>query len=124
MVQQIYRARRRRGRHLSAELFGEPCWDMLLDLFAAHFDGAQICVSSLCIAAGVPSTTALRHLALLEKHALVVRRTDTADRRRVIIALTATGLEATRRALLAFIPPMSGLVGDGEHLGSRDKMLI
>ena len=34
VAEALYRARRRRARHLPNELLGEPAWDILLDLFS------------------------------------------------------------------------------------------
>lgn len=92
-VTELYRARRRRSRHLPAELFGEPAWDMLLDLFAARLDGRLISVTSACYAAGVPPTTALRWLGVLEKAGLVERIDHTSDRRVWWVRLSEPGLQ-------------------------------
>ncbi|MEZ5655102.1 MAG: hypothetical protein R3E04_04340 [Sphingobium sp.] len=59
------RIRRRRDAIFSDELgassiFGEAAWDMLLDLFVSRSENKRVSVSSLCIASGVPATTALR----------------------------------------------------------------
>lgn len=80
--------RRRRDRLFPDRLFGEPAWDMLLDLYVAHADGRRICISSACIAAAVPPTTGLRCLAILERDGLVCRIADPADSRRVYLGLT------------------------------------
>ena len=61
-VRQVIRARRLRARYFSEELFADPAWDMLLDLFQAEIAHLRVPVSSLCIAAAVPATTALRWL--------------------------------------------------------------
>ena len=37
VAQRIYRARARRAHYLPPDLFGEPAWDILLDLFVAYF---------------------------------------------------------------------------------------
>ena len=58
----------------------------------------MVSVSSLCIAARVPSTTALRWLTMLEKRGLIGRRADDYDRRRSFLFLTEDGrskVEAT-----------------------------
>ncbi|KQN00318.1 winged helix DNA-binding protein [Sphingomonas sp. Leaf25] len=88
-VRGAIRARRLRGQYLPAELFADPAWDMLLDLFAAWLERTQVSVSSLCIAAAVPPTTALRWIGTLVDAGLVERRDDPADRRRAFIVLTA-----------------------------------
>ena len=89
-----YRARQRRDRYLPKELFGEPAWDMLLDLFVASLQDRQISVSSACLASGVPTTTALRWLGQLERGGLVERRAIPQDQRVVWVKLSAKGLQA------------------------------
>jgi len=88
MAQQLYADRRRRTRHLPPTLFGEPAWDILLDLFIAAERGLDISVTSACIAADVPSTTGLRWLHILEGEGLVKSEADTQDGRRRFIRLT------------------------------------
>src|SRR5205085_1541075 len=61
-VRQVIRARRLRSRFFHEELFADPAWDMLLDLLQAEIAQLRVPVSSLCIAAAVPATTALRWL--------------------------------------------------------------
>jgi len=59
-VRTVIRARRLRGHYLSEELFAGSAWDMLLDLLQSELTRLRVPVSSLCIAAAVPATTALR----------------------------------------------------------------
>ena len=61
-VRAVIRARRLRARYFPEELFADPAWDMLLDLLQAEIAQLRVPVSSLCIAAAVPATTALRWL--------------------------------------------------------------
>ena len=63
---------------------------MLVTLFEAQ-TSAPVSVTSLCLASYAPSTTALRHLGLLEQMGLVERIADALDARRVWIELTDTG---------------------------------
>ncbi|GAA0737950.1 hypothetical protein [Sphingomonas japonica] len=93
-IRAILRARRLRDQHLGNELFADPAWDMLLDLHAAAIEGAQVSVSSLCIAAAVPPTTALRWIQTLHERGLFERRQDPFDKRRAYIALSETGSAA------------------------------
>ena len=72
---------------------------MLLDLMAARLEGNPVAVSSLCIAAAVPATTALRWVKALTDRGLFVRIADPHDRRRVFIDLS----EDTVRALGAYL---------------------
>ncbi|WP_242128458.1 MarR family transcriptional regulator [Sphingobium sp. Sx8-8] len=79
--------RRRRDQLLGADLFGEPIWDMCLDLFANAVEGRPVSISSLCIASGTSTTTALRHIAMLVDRGLLLRRQDASDGRRVLVEL-------------------------------------
>lgn len=94
MVRQIIANRQARARFFDAELFGDPAWDMLLDLTAAHAEGARVSVTSLCIAASVPATTALRWLTQMVEIGLFVRVPDPADRRRAFIGLSDKAIAA------------------------------
>jgi DNA-binding MarR family transcriptional regulator len=95
----VHRLRLRRNDHFSSRLFGEPAWDMLLDLYINHADGKRVTVTSLCIAANVPATTALRHIQTLEQSGEVVRRPDPRDGRRHYIDLSDQGRERMEKAL-------------------------
>ncbi len=94
MVRQIIANRQARARFFDPALFGDPAWDMLLDLTAAHGEGAQVSVTSLCIAAGVPATTALRWLTHMVESGIFQRVPDPADRRRAFIALSDKAISA------------------------------
>lgn len=82
LVRRLIRLRRDRDRHFPAEIFADPAWDMLLDLMAARMEGIDVPVSSLCVAAAVPTTTALRWIRALSEAGLLERRIDMADARR------------------------------------------
>lgn len=85
-----YRSRRQRDLLFeNPNLFGEPAWDMLVDLFIATEEGKKISVSSLCVAAAVPMTTALRWITILENEGLVTRTADAGDARRYFLSLSA-----------------------------------
>jgi len=88
-VRGAIRARRLRDQFFAPDLFADPAWDMLLDLFAARLEGGHVSVSSLCIASAVPPTTALRWITTLTDAGLVARQDDPADKRRAFIVLTA-----------------------------------
>jgi DNA-binding MarR family transcriptional regulator len=79
------------------ELFADPAWDMLLELYALHLEQKRVSVSSLCIAAYVPPTTALRWVAKLEEEGLATRMEDPRDGRRTWIELSAVGIERMER---------------------------
>jgi hypothetical protein len=94
VVRQIIANRQARARFFDPELFGDPAWDMLLDLTAAHGEGARVSVTSLCIAAGVPATTALRWLTQMVESGIFERVPDPADKRRAFIDLSERALTA------------------------------
>lgn len=87
-AREMSRQRQLRTSFLPAALFAEPAWDMLLDLYAAYYEGKEVAVSSLCIAANVPSTTALRSIETMTEQGCLVRRRDPNDGRRIFLALS------------------------------------
>jgi CheY-like chemotaxis protein/DNA-binding MarR family transcriptional regulator len=89
--------RRVRSQYFPTELFSDPCWEMLLDLYDAHLGGAEVTVTSLGAASGVPQTTALRRMETLQGHGLITRSEDKDDKRRIIVRLTDAGLAAVER---------------------------
>lgn len=95
-IRAVIRSRRLRAQFFGSELFADPAWDMLLDLFAAGIERRRVSVSSLCIAAAVPPTTALRWIGTLHDVGLFERQADPNDRRRAYIALSAKGMEGMR----------------------------
>jgi hypothetical protein len=99
LVRAIIRARRMRDQFFRGEIFADPAWDMLLDLMAARIEGKRVAVSSLCIAAAVPATTALRWIKMLSDRGLFVRSADPQDGRRVYIELS----DEAARALTAYL---------------------
>ena len=100
-VRGIIRARRLRDQYFGADLFADPAWDMLLDLMAARLEEQRVAVSSLCIAASVPATTALRWIKALTEQGLFVRAADPQDGRRVYIELSETAAAALSAYLRA-----------------------
>lgn len=96
-VRAIIRARRLRARYFPEDLFADPAWDMLLDLLQAEIAKLRVPVSSLCIAAAVPATTALRWLKSMVQQGIFIRRADPHDGRRVFVELAPETSRALRR---------------------------
>jgi hypothetical protein len=95
LARQTYDDRRRRTKIFhSDELFGEPAWDILLDLFVAAKERRRVSVTSACIGSAVPSTTALRWISILERQGFLTREADPGDARRVYVRLSPRGYEA------------------------------
>lgn len=101
-IRAMIRARRLRDQFFSGEMFADPAWDMLLDLLLARLEQRTVAVSSLCIAAAVPPTTALRWIKRLTDEGVFVRTADPRDGRRVFIDLSdeaADGMAAYINAI-------------------------
>lgn len=91
-ARKMYRNRRLRAQVFAEDaLFGEPAWDILLDLYIAAHEGKPVPVTSACIGAAVPTTTALRWIAVLETRGLIAREADASDARRIFVRLTDPG---------------------------------
>lgn len=103
-VRNLIRARRARDQFFRSELFADPAWDMLLDLMAARLEHKRVSVSSLCIAAAVPATTALRWIKSMTDEGLFVRRADNNDGRRIFIDLS----DRTAAAMSAYLEWLRG----------------
>ncbi|WP_208324932.1 MarR family winged helix-turn-helix transcriptional regulator [Novosphingobium sp. PhB55] len=93
-AERLYKDRRKRSKHFDEDLFGEPVWDILLDLFICEGRGRPVSVTSVCIASGAPPTTALRYVSNLVAFGLLERRGDEGDARRVFVTLTEKGRSA------------------------------
>lgn len=93
-VRAILKQRRNRDRFFDTELFADPAWDILLELYASQLGQQRIAITTLCARACVPPTTALRWIKLLETKALIERRPDPRDARRVFLSLSGTALHA------------------------------
>lgn len=100
-IRAMLRLRRLRDRFFDSSLFADPAWDMLLDLMAARLERVQVAVSSLCIAACVPPTTALRWIKLMTESGLFERVSDPIDGRRVYIRLSDSAFASMTRLLAA-----------------------
>jgi len=68
-------------------IVSDPSWDMLLDLCISEIEGRRISVTSLCLASGAPTSTALRWIGLLEHEGMIERQPDPSDRRRIFVRI-------------------------------------
>ena len=106
-VRSVYRMRRLRDDYLPADLFADPAWDMLLDLTRAHLMDSNVSVSSLCIAAAVPTTTGLRWINGLNERGMIERYPDPADGRRIFVRIA----ERTLQAMLDYLSKVRQMGG-------------
>lgn len=79
----------RMRRRLISDEQSDPVWAMVLELCAARLEGRELSVTSLCLASGLPVTTALRRLDEQERDGKITRNPDRTDRRRVFVTLDA-----------------------------------
>jgi DNA-binding MarR family transcriptional regulator len=103
----------RQSRLFPADLFGEPTWDILLDLYVAGRESRRVPTTSACIGAHVPPTTALRWLRILEARGFVERESDGKDGRRTFVRLTVRNA-----AMDDFLDAMLANIGDGVNASS------
>ena len=100
LARRISAFRRKRNSVFAQLMFADPEWDILLDLFAQEGSGRRVSMSSLCIAAAVPTTTALRCINAMIDQGLLTKSRDGADARRVLVALTEESRQKMRALLL------------------------
>lgn len=101
LARDAYQARRRRTEYFpgSEELFGEPAWDIMLDLFIAAEAGRAPTVSEASAGACTSTHAAQRWIAILEARGMLERYADQQDRRRTLVRLSAATTQAMRRYL-------------------------
>lgn len=97
LIHSIIHQRQLRSRFLDGDLFADPAWDILLDLCAAMIEYKQVSITSLCVASGVPATTALRLIGQMVEEGILKRVEDPLDGRRAFIALSDKTANAMAR---------------------------
>ena len=101
---------RRRSAFLPGAKFEDPQWMMMLDLFIAAEEKRSVSVTSLCMAACIPPTTALRHIRYLEKQGLFERVSHPNDKRISLVRLSEAARGQVARYLISLSPTgMSGM---------------
>lgn len=102
-----------RSKYIHYELLFDPVWNMLLDLSMAKLRGVRVSVSSACLASGVPETTALRYLTIMQDRGLVERYPDPRDKRRTFVQVSREGeglvleyVEKARSLIAALADPL------------------
>ena len=74
---------------LGGDLFADPAWDILLQLYAASLGGRSLRLSDL--AASTPRSTVARWIALLEERALIACELDGFNANELRIELAPVG---------------------------------
>ena len=116
LAKSLLTERRLRSKHFANLELGEPVWDILLDLYVCNQTGRFVSVSSACIAAYVPPTTALRYITMLVSQGIMLRVADKSDARRVFLVLSDETRLAIEQYLTEVHQTRGGFVGaDGER---------
>lgn len=91
--------RGKRYEFLPSEFFGEPGWQMLLELYVAHYQNDRYTVTDLCIASNEPRATALRWIDILKTSGLLRTAVPTNDTE-MKISLSDKAIEQLTRYFL------------------------
>ena len=91
-------------RAVRPKFFGElsgadPDFDILIDLYANQMQMRTVSITSACIAANVPMTTALRHIGQLVEQGWIERTDDPRDKRRSTLSLSNGSMLKVQRYL-------------------------
>jgi hypothetical protein len=95
----LLRQRHSRDHVFGPELFGEPAWDLLLDLYIAASEQRPVSAISASIAAAVSVDEAVGWLTRLEELGLIERLYGGTEMKRAIVALSDTGLNQMTQLL-------------------------
>lgn len=83
--------RRAREAVFGQDLFSDPAWDILLELYAASLNGRDVTLADLATAIRAPVPTVARWVAALKERALVELSSDSPGSPRFTVSLTAEG---------------------------------
>jgi len=92
LARRIREDRAQRNEVFGDDLFGEPAWDILLYLFETEVKYRPVQKTELTLAAGVPHSTGLRYLRLLEERKLLTIGANDEDARAQIVKLSTNGM--------------------------------
>lgn len=100
-VRRLIRERKMREKFFPDARFGEPAWDILLDLTLAWLEDHNVATSSVAIASGVPMSTAMRWVVEMVEAGLIDRWSDPTDGRRNFVQISRLTQTAMREYLTA-----------------------
>ncbi len=96
-AKRAYEARRFRKMHIDDQVFGEPAWDILLELYIAFHECRTVSTKVATLASDAPHATAHRNIIMLENLGLVNRVDDLHDKRVKWVGLTKKAIVAISR---------------------------
>lgn len=97
-ARRILKVRALRNSVFGPDIFADPVWDMMLDLFVEASAKRDVTLTSVALASGVPTSTALRQLKDMERRG-VVERLPARDGRMFHVRLTRDALCKLRLVL-------------------------
>src|SRR3954468_10330260 len=86
-ARRLYRQRRLRDQTFGKDLFGEPAWDLLLELYVAASESRPVSAVASSIAASVSTEDAIRWLTRLEELGLLERLYARSTMDRAVVTL-------------------------------------
>jgi DNA-binding MarR family transcriptional regulator len=95
-IHSLLLARRARDALLGRDLFSDPAWDMLLELYAAKLAGRTMTLEQLALATETPPSTAARWLSALDERGLITSVGHSNDDFGTVV-LSAEGLSKLER---------------------------
>ena len=95
-IRSILAARRARAVVFGADLFSDPAWDILLELYAAHLEGHSFSVRDLAGAIDTPQSTLARWMLSLEQSELIMIENGPAEDDASTVQLTPHAIAAVR----------------------------
>ncbi len=98
-AQYQYKSRRVREKYFSQKFFGEPGWDMLLDLYIAELNDKEVSASNLVLASSAPNSTACRWIKQLEDAGLIMKRSCSRDGRIQYKRISQSGFSSMNQYL-------------------------
>lgn len=117
IAQSEFHNRRRRDSLIRHDVFAEPAWDLLLELYVQHHRQNPVGLDRLCGIAAAGPATALRWIGLLMEKGLVTRLPPGGASADLQVALSAKGVEEMERYLRDFLhrEQLGGDVAAGLH---------
>ena len=97
-IQSVLLVRRARASVLGENLFSDPAWDMLLELYGAHLAGRSVTLSELARVTETPARIATRWVQALEQSGNIsVDRDAKGSPFQVYVKLSAEGVSRMQR---------------------------
>ena len=107
LASDLLRIRRGRTSELPAELFSEPAWDLLLELFVADAQGHRLTGREVGTRCAIPATVMTMWLRHLTKTGLLLG--DGVVDLDAVLTLSRAALEKMARVLTRSITPQDAL---------------